>query len=718
MAEELAGWVYDCECNDLYLQASICWYIKFKTFDGLREMSVFPFREGVQATYDKIYEWIHSFEDGVHVGGFNHLGYDNWILWKMFDIVPRVGKGSKDWLEGKHVQFVDGMILSQFLNPDLPKHSLEYLSGGDENADGKIDYRKSLIEVGALPRDAPKGAEFKFFHELLVPYCDRDVDATIKVLKRLWSRAQEIYGRDVWLHPSFKQIQKDYWLYSAQAYTGVKFNQEKAKALVNVVEIEMQKLKEEVDPLLPPRPLKAAEQLYYKFPAKPFSKTGEIAVSLDKWLVKHNATMKDGIIYAYGLEAPLVANEIFPVKLPMEIDDNTELKNWFIENGWEASEGFWNFKKDPATGKNMRDESGKLIPTTPKIQSQGVICPNLLKLEGEIPAKVVKFLSYRNRLGVVTGWLNNWRLQFDGRLSAEISGYAPTSRVKHRLITNVPKADIKVLLGNEMRDLFTVDEGNWYGGVDAAALENRTLSSYTFPYDGGKFARMQTEGDPHSFNAFAFFPHLHKQFDINNPENKEDPLFKPWRNKAKTGAYLLAFGGGAPKLASSLGLTKSEGKKSFDNYWEMNEGLGLLKVAAEKYYSTTGGGKYIVGKDGRKVSVRGKNVLLSCLGQGLGAICMSYAACFMDNWLGEMLLDDLGRPYYMYEEKVVKRLSMVHDEYSWEIEDGIQEEVVKLAENAIVKAGEYLKLSLPLAAEGKMSFNGSWKDVHLLEEIH
>jgi hypothetical protein len=660
MAEELVGWVYDCESNDLYLQASECWYIKFKTFDGLREMSAYPFREGKQATYDKIYEWVYSFPDGAHVGGMNILGFDNWLIWKLFSVVPRVGKGGKDWLEGKHVQFVDGYILSQFINPDSPKHSLEYLSGGDENADGKIDYRKSLIEGGFLEKDAPKGAEFKFYNDLIVPYCDRDVDASIKVLKRLWGRAQEIYGKDNWLHNSFRQLQKDYWLYSAQAYTGVDFDQEKAKALIEFATIEMQKLKDEVDPQLPPRPLKTAEEAFYKMPSKPYSKSGEMSANMTKWLEKHSARLEDGVVYAYGDSCKLEANKVFPIKLPMEIDDNTELKNWFIAAGWAASEGFWNFKKDPITKKNMRGDDGKLIQTTPKIQNQGEICPNLLKLEGEIPRKVVKFLSYRNRLGVVTGWLNNWRIAFDGRLSAEISGYAPTSRVKHRTVVNCPKATISVLLGNEMRDLFKVSEGYWYGGTDAAALENRTLSHYTFKYDGGKFARMQTEGDPHSFNAFAFFPHISKMFDINDNENKENPIFKPYRNKAKTGAYLLAFGGGAPKLASSLGLTKAEGKASFDNYWKMNEGLGLLKEAAEKYYSTTGGGKYIVGIDGRKVSVRGKNVILSCLGQGLGAICMSHAACFMDSWLGELHLDSLGRPYYLYKGKIVKRISMVH----------------------------------------------------------
>lgn len=277
---------------------------------------------------------------------------------------------------------------------------------------------------------------------------------------------------------------------------------------------------------------------------------------------------------------------------------------------------------------------------------------------------------------------------------------------------NCPKADIKVLLGAEMRDLFYVPKGHYYVGTDAAALENRTLSHHTFKYDNGAFAEMQLNGDVHSFNAFAFFPHLENKFTKGDPELKENADFKPWRNKAKTGAYLLAFGGGAPKLASSLGLTMAAGKEAYDNYWEANAGLGLLKKAVEKYFDSTGQKKYIPAIDGRIVSVRGKNVLISCLGQGTGAISMSYAACFMDNWLGELYLDELGRPYYNYQGFVVKRISMVHDEYSWEVEAGAEEAIKALSEKAIVKAGEALKLALPLAAEGKVSFEGSWKDVH------
>ena len=144
----------------------------------------------------------------------------------------------------------------------------------------------------------------------------------------------------------------------------------------------------------------------------------------------------------------------------------------------------------------------------------------------------------------------------------------------------------------------------------------------------------------------------------------------------------------------------------------MNEGLGKLKEAVEKYFDTVGKKKHIVAIDGRLVSVRGKNVLLSCLGQGLGAICMSYAACLMDTWLGKMYIDSKGRPYYLYKGHIVRRVSMVHDEYSWEVEDGVQDEIMDLSVKAIIKAGEILGLALPLNGEGKKSFEGTWKDVH------
>jgi hypothetical protein len=589
-----------------------------------------------------------------------------------------------------------------------PKHSLEYLARGSE--DEKTDFRQRLVDEGLMAKEAPKGAEFSQWHPYMGEYCDDDVEAGLGVFWRLWAKAIEMYG-DKWLHPSFRQFQKDYWLYSAQAYSGVKFHQERAKTLLERIAVMMEELRTEVEPHLPPRNLKAAEEAHYRMPAKPFKKNGEMSATFEKWLEKHGAVFERerNLVKVYGLEVPLKAGEILPVSLPMEIDDNIELKDYFLASGWKPSEDYWNFKRGP-DGKPERDERGKVIKTTPKIQIAGVIDPALLRIEGEIPKKVVKFLSLRNRQSVVTGWLANWRMEFDGRLSAEVSGYAPTSRVKHKTVTNIPKADPKVLLGYEMRDLFIVEDGYWYVGTDAAALENRTLAAYTYKYDNGEFAERLLEGDSHSYSAFAFYPELHDKFDINDPLNKEKEDFKSYRNKAKTGSYLLSFGGGASKLASSLNLSPEKGKLAYENYWIQNKGLGDLKKAVERYFDTTGLKKYIVGKDGRIVSVRGKNVLISCLGQGLGAICMSYAACFMDNWMGELYLDELGRPYYLYQDHIVRRISMIHDEYSWEVEDGAQEVVRDLSVKAIVKAGEVLELALPLAGEGKIGT--SWREVH------
>lgn len=705
----MEGFYIDVESDNLYLQAKKIWYIRLSSIDGSSKLSVKPFED--EKASDKIKQWVEQFSDGCYVAGHNILGFDLWIIWKMLGIIPRVGKSGKDWFGGKEVQFVDTYVLSQYLNPDLPSHSLAYLSAGQETE--KMDFRARLIEAGLMSKDAPKGFEFSFYSEIMSEYCDTDVESGLQVLKRLWNKATEMYGKDKWVHSSLKQLQKDYWLYSAQAYSGVKFNVEKAKLLIQHIDDKMAEIKAEVDPQLPPRPLKTAEQNHYRIPANPFKKNGELSSVMIKWLDKHKATLSpDGVISAYGLEVPLVAGEVLPVKMPMEIEDNTELKQYFLDSGWVPHEDFWNLKKDPTTGKPIRDSKGNVIKTTPKIQHAGNLCPNLQKLNGEIPSKVVKFLSYRNRRGVVQGWLNNWRLAFDGRLSAEISGYTPTFRVRHCTVVNCPKADPKVLLGSEMRDLFTVDKGFWYGGTDAAALENRTVAAYTMKYDGGKFADIVLNGDSHTHNAFAFFPEISNKFDINEKGLKDNPDFKPYRNKAKTGAYLLAYGGGVPKLASSLGLSKSEAQRSYDNYWKMNEGLGKLKEAVEKYYATTGKNKYIVGWDGRILSARGKNILINLAGQSCGAIAMSYAACFMDAWLGELYLDDLGRPFYLFKGKIVRRISMVHDEYSFEIEDGVEEEIRQLSVKAIVKAGEYLKLPLVLDGEGKISFEGSWRDVH------
>jgi DNA polymerase I len=58
----------------------------------------------------------------------------------------------------------------------------------------------------------------------------------------------------------------------------------------------------------------------------------------------------------------------------------------------------------------------------------------------------------------------------------------------------------------------------------------------------------------------------------------------------------------------------------------------------------------------------------------------------------------------------LNELSERLDELEYECEKEVAEEVSKMIERAIKKAGEFLKLKVPLAGEGKTG--KSWKETH------
>ena len=689
---EVSGYAFDMEADNFYLQSQKVWIIHFKSLDKQRELSLYPFRQGKEECKRLFMDWHNSFGDCPTVVSYNGIGYDHWMLWKHLDIAFHIGKGGNDWLDFKHkCKIVDLYVLSQFLSPDRPRHSLA--SWGEELHNSKIDFH-----------------DFSKYSEEMRIYCEQDVALTIDVYNHLRKVAGHMYGQMSKAGASFssasKALHKDYYLYSAQAYTGILFDKKAAEKLIAEIDVEMDEIEREVLPQLPPRKLKEGEKKLYTMPQKPYRKDGTLSAIMEKWIEKHEGVQKEnGKWEFYGKDYDIIGGQLLDIQLPMEIKDGDDIKEWFMQRSWKPS--MWNFKRDER-GKPMRDAKGEVITTSPKIQEGGKICPNLLKLDGELPKRIVRFLSLRNRKSVVTGWLNNWRLEFDGRLSAEISGYTPTFRVKHSCITNLPKASPEVVKGYEMRSLFIVDKGMKYVSADAAALENRTVADYTFKHDNGKFADLVLNGDSHSYNATIFFPKETAMFDIESPDfDKDDPKFKPWRNKAKTGAYSLAYGASVKKFTKSLDLTEQAGKVAYENYWNANEGLKKFKEEMEKQWEGVGQKKYIVGKDGRVLSVRSKHLLVNLCGQSLGATVITYALCFMDNKLGWLQIDELGRPYYKYKGHVVKRLAAFHDQGDFEAEPEVAEEVGQLIVDYIKKAGEVLNMQVELDGEYKVGANAA-----------
>src|SRR5690606_3967057 len=112
----------------------------------------------------------------------------------------------------------------------------------------------------------------------------------------------------------------------------------------------------------------------------------------------------------------------------------------------------------------------------------------------------------------------------------------------------------------------------------------------------------------------------------------------------------------------------------------------------------------------RILHTRKKSALLNTIFQSCGGILMDYACCFMDMWLGEIYWDEKRRPYYLYKGCKVRRVIYYHDEYSFECDREIAEEVGKMLEKAIEKAGELCKMKIPLAGEYKVG--RSWKETH------
>lgn len=698
----MEGWVFDIEANNLYLESKKIWYMKFKTLDGKRSMSLYPFRENKKDIRKSILEWVNSFNDNSLVIGHNILGYDLWMLWKFFNIEFKVGK---DFLGEKPVQFVDTLYLSMFIEPDLPSHSLAYLSGGSESE--KIDYRQGLIELGLLDKTSKKGEEFKFFHESMVPYCDQDIEANISVFKRQVEKMKNIYG-DNWIVPSLRLGQKSFYLMNAQAFTGVSFDKEKAESLLIDIKEKVEIIRDEVLPLLPLRPLKKGEEKEYTTPKNPFKKNGDLSSHMLNFIEKHNGILKsDNVVEFYGKNYTIVGSKLLDVKLPMELKDQMEFKDWLLEQGWKPT--MFNIQKD-SNGKAVRDpKTKKVIQTSPKLQEQGKLCPNLEEMDNPIIKKVVNYLSLRNRQGTLEGWLENPRLDWDGRLSASSSGITSTHRQRHVCVCNVPK--VGSLLGEEFRSLFKAEDGMAFVGGDSAALENRVTASYTFKYDNGAYADIILNGDSHSYNAVAFFPNETKGFDPSSPtHDKDHPNFKKWRGKAKNGLYCLLYGGQAAKLASTLGIPESKGKQAFEAFWDANPALRDFRDAVTNYWKTAGKSKYLPAIDGRMLVTRSPHSLVNQLCQSAGAIATDLALVFFDKEMGGLLLDERFRPYYRYNGYIVKRVLYQHDEGQFECSPEIAEEIGQIFVSCIKKAGEYLKMKVTLDGEYKVHVN--WMGTH------
>jgi DNA polymerase-1 len=347
---------------------------------------------------------------------------------------------------------------------------------------------------------------------------------------------------------------------------------------------------------------------------------------------------------------------------PTNLNSPEQMKAFLLTQGWKPTS--YTGKGSPQLTEDSYDsikgELGQLIAKRAVLKHRAQMIFNITK-KGELK-----------------GFLNTVRA--DGRIEAgAITNATNTGRMAHRNLVNVPKPkDIGLWPSNtQLRELFIVPEGKLMMGIDADGLEARMEAHACYPYRGGKeYAHELIDGDIHAKNA---------------------KVFGTDRDGAKSPKYALTYGCQPPKLAETLGCSVEKATKLFNGFWRANTALSDFKKRITQYWKEVGKKKYILGIDGRKIWIRSEHSIVNAYFQSTGSITVKVAALFLDKWL---------RKAGLKSQQVI----IYHDELEYEVYPEEKEEVDRLARKAFEKAGEYLKIRVPVT--GSPSWGKNWKEVH------
>lgn len=483
--------------------------------------------------------------------------------------------------------------------------------------------------------------DWNVYDEGMLERCRVDVQITKKVHEALiaeagdwdWSQAIEIEQRIAHYH-------------QRQERNGVAFDVVKANEVADVIAEELRGIRLSLQARMP------CVIKHNPNPTKPFVAAGGYAV------VTKNHYGED-VLQVAGLFTKL------DVHAP-NINSDKQIKEFLFSIGWKPTE--YNYKKD-ASGKIKRP----LEKTSPKLSDDS------LEPLGEVGKMFMRKGMLQHRLSMlrnddgVRGLVN--LVREDGRLTAGgIPCGTPTRRYTHKGVVNIPKAKESVPFGIDIRRCFIAKRGCKLIGSDADQLEARMDAHYTFPYDGGKRAAELLDGDIHQHNA---------------------DIWGVSRDIAKNGAYCLAYGGQAAKLAQTLHVPKGKGSEYFDLFWDGNVALKRLKLAVEGALKKG----YLKSLDGGKLFIRSEHSALNMLFQSAGSITVKLATILMNERLDAAGLD-------------WKQVLHYHDEILIEIVDDYRqiEEAGHIIKQCWLDAGTMLKINVPIT--GDVQVGDNWAECH------
>lgn len=298
-----------------------------------------------------------------------------------------------------------------------------------------------------------------------------------------------------------------------------------------------------------------------------------------------------------------------------------------------------------------------------------------LPYEELIPLK--EYFQVNKVLGFISEGENAWlkMVKADNRIHHYCNGLGTvTGRGSHAKpnLGQVPSG--KKYLGEECRELFTVDDDKVLVGCDLSGLELRCLAHFLYPFDKGLYAREVLNGDIHTAN--------------------QEAAGLPTRDHAKTFIYGFLYGAGDAKIGAIIGKGQTAGrnikKKFFQKMPAVKKLIDLVQKASKR--------GYIKGINGRHIRVRSTHSALNFLLQSLGA------------YIAKQWIIEFHKEMRKHERIEFKQVGWIHDEIQVECKPEDADFIGGVLIECAKRAGEYWNLRIPIDAEYNVGKN--WKDTH------
>lgn len=665
----MSRWVYDIECDGLYHEATRVWVLVAYNLD---EKKFYHWLEGD-------FGWKDKFNNAKLIVGHNIIGYDNLVLKKLFNFdFP------------KTCRIHDTLLMSYVLNYRRFGHE------GHGLARWGVELNCPKIEFD----------DFSAYTEEMKIYCKQDVNLNTQVYDYLLGELSE--------QAAINPLIRDYlraetavarWCAMCRA-NGWPFNLEKALELKIVLEAELKKAVDAIEP-----------RLGYKVKIKTGDKKfGVVDVKSPKWTKKgcyaaHTADWWGVNPYSgfEGEERPIRGDYVRIEINPLLLSSSDDVKRFLFRQGWEPTE--YNTVWDPETRRQRE--------TSPKITEDSL---EFLGGDGKLYRQYQTAVS---RYGILKGWIEN--TDEKGMLHGDCFTIGtPSMRATHSIIVNVPSGDSRY--GREMRELFGTIPGWSLIGCDSASNQARGLAHFL---GNAEFTDTLINGDIHTYNAKILdkvlinLGHNWSDFIIKSDKAqcKTDDIWSNYGSKlewlesqsdsaldavaavkraaAKRILYAFLFGASGKKLWSYIYGTQNsvEGDKLKTGFTKAVPGFAGLMDKLKKIFSSTkkAGYGYIPSLAGNRIYVDSFHKLLVYLLQSTEKITCS-AACML---LMERL-EAAGIPYIP--------VLMMHDELDFMVPDAYAEDAALIGRKCFADGPRIFGVTIMDGGVGKIGTN--WYEIH------